>query len=117
MSQRSGVPLGVCILPAPRRNVGRAVQYPHYIHELLGNAVVCYDEITVEEIEASLPALRVLVTVGDYALSEEQKAALNAWIEAGGAWLSIGGACGMEESFGVQAEPPAYVSWGGGVCS
>lgn len=117
MSQRSGVPLGVCILPAPRKNVGRAVLCPHYIHEVLGHAGVCYDEIALEEIEASLPSLRVLVTVGEAALSEEQQAALRIWMEAGGAWLSVGGVCGMEESFGVQVEPPTYVSWGGGVCN
>src|SRR5947209_53016 len=96
MSERSGIPLGLCILPEPPQNTSRAVQYPHYVREILGHAGICHDEIQLEELETALPSLRVLATVGDCKLTEAQSDAVRAWVEAGGAWLSIGGTCGLE---------------------
>ena len=39
---------------------------------------------------------------------------LEKWIQEGGCWISIAGVCGMESTFGVTVDPPAYGSWGGG---
>ena len=34
----------------------------------------------------------------------------------GGAWLNIGGVCGMQEILGVDHLPPSFANWGGGAC-
>src|SRR5205085_2630897 len=39
------------------------------------------------------------------------------WVNAGGAWLSVGGLCGMENLFGVTRMGASYKNWGGGMRS
>ena len=111
----TGAPVGVCALPPPPRNGARTVAYPEYVHEILGHAGLCYSALGCEDIADALPRLRVLVTVGEAAFDEDLKQRLRNWVANGGAWLSVGGTCGVPELFGVQMEPPAYWSWGGGL--
>jgi peptidoglycan/xylan/chitin deacetylase (PgdA/CDA1 family) len=56
----------------------------------------------------------MLVTVGDQEFSPELKQKLTEWTNAGGAWLSIGGVCGMNDLLGVQYAPSSYANWGPG---
>jgi hypothetical protein len=116
-SSRLSSCLGVCVFAEPALNRGRTVNYPGYIHEILAHAGVCYATIPPQEFAVSLSAIRVLVTVGDEALDGATKQALQAWVENGGAWLSISGLCGLEEMLGVARLAPTYSGWGTGVRS
>lgn len=107
--------VGVCALPPPPRNSARTVAYPEYVHEILGHAGLCYAPLNCDELADALPRLRVLVTVGETAFNEDLREQLSDWVAGGGAWLSVGGTCGVPELFGVRMEPPAYSSWGGGL--
>lgn len=108
-------PLGVCSLPPRARNAPRTVSYAHYIHEILAHAGICYASLEVHEIENALPALRLLVTVGDTPLPDTTLRKLARWVEAGGAWLAIGGTAGAAPLFGVEEEPSAFVGWGSSI--
>lgn len=107
--------IGVCVPEAPPRNVPRTTSYSNYIHEILGHAGLCYRAISSEALTYELSRLKVLVTVGNGELSEDTQAALQAWVQNGGAWLAVGGTCGMHTLFGLQTRQPQYtgVGWGG----
>jgi hypothetical protein len=107
-------PLGVCILPEPRLNASRTVSYPGYVHEILQHAGLCYSTVDVDALPAALPHLAVLVTVGEASFPEELQVALREWVAQGGQWISVGGACGMADLFGVSVEKAAYASFGAG---
>jgi peptidoglycan/xylan/chitin deacetylase (PgdA/CDA1 family) len=109
------LPIGVCILPEMRPNASRTVSYPDYVHEILSHAGLCYATLAWDYLIETLPEVRLLVTVGETALSEEVKTALRLWVEGGGLWISVSGVCGMPDLFGVEVEAPAYSSWGGGM--
>jgi peptidoglycan/xylan/chitin deacetylase (PgdA/CDA1 family) len=108
-------PLGVCIWETPVAAHYLAA-YGHYCDEILGHAGVCYASIPPAALPAalaeSLPALRILLTVGETELPPALQAQLAAWVEAGGAWISVGGVCGLARLFGVAVEPPAYRLYG-----
>jgi len=108
----NGSPLGVCVLPAPPRNAPRPVRHEAYIHELLGHSGICYEAVAYEELPARLDRLRLLVTVGETPFPAELQTAVTAWVGAGGAWLSIGGVCGMGELLGASYTAPSFVLWG-----
>jgi len=108
------LPLAVCVLPPPPPNAARAVSYGDYIHEVLGHAGFCYGSVEPESLESALPGLRILVTVGEAALPDGAREALRAWVIAGGAWLAIGGTCGLPDLLGVEEERPPIDSFGGG---
>ncbi|MEZ4637826.1 MAG: hypothetical protein R2873_35105 [Caldilineaceae bacterium] len=114
MTNNLNAPLGVCVLPSPRPNAARTVSYPHYVHEILRHAGLCYDDVDFADLPARLGDLRVLVTVGDAPLGDDLRAQITAWVEDGGRWLSVGGVNGADDLFGVRAEAPAYGSFGGG---
>ncbi len=105
-------PLGVCCLPPRPRNAARTVSYGHYISEILHHAGICYASLSMEEIQQTLPALRLLVTVGDTPLPEAVKSALFQWVTNGGVWIAVGGTAGAPEMFGVEEEPATYFGWG-----
>lgn len=107
--------LGVSRWRPPAQNAARTTSYPLYINEILGHAGVGYEYINDADLFDTLEHLQILLTVGDYALPVEAKSALESWVAGGGVWVSIGGTCGMDSLFGVEVEPPAYSSWGGGV--
>src|SRR5579862_8617374 len=107
MDQESSSPLGVCILPSPPRNIGRTVRYPQYVHEILAHAGLGYASLTLEELPERLSGLKLLLTVGDGALSAELAERLRTWVEEGGAWVAVAGVCGLADLFGVEVEPPA----------
>ncbi len=107
-------PLGVCLAPAPELNFLRTVRHPDYIYEILAHAGVCRQSVDPASLPNVLPQLRVLVTVGDVLLSEAAAGALRSWVDEGGAWLAVGGTCGMADVFGVEVENAAYSCWGGG---
>jgi hypothetical protein len=102
------LPLGVCVLPVPPDNASRTVSYPHYIHEILGHAGLCYESVEFDRLESCLPDLQLLVTVGEGSFSDSTKERIQSWIENGGQWLSIAGVCGLPEWFGVELDPPDY---------
>ncbi len=107
--------LGVCVLPAAPKNWARTVSYPGYIHEILNHAGVCYQNISLSELPENLAGLKLLLTVGEYALSSDIANQLSAWVQAGGTWISIAGTAGIPELFGVEVETPESTSWGGGM--
>src|SRR5579872_6039676 len=115
MEEQIVSPLGVCVLPSPGRNAARTVCYPHYVHEILTHAGVCYAPLTLEELPERLSDLRLLLTVGESTLPAGLGERLQSWVEEGGAWIAVGGVCGLPELFGVEIESPAYSSWGGGL--
>ncbi|HEY1683188.1 MAG TPA: hypothetical protein VGG19_00365 [Tepidisphaeraceae bacterium] len=106
--------IGVCVLPEPALNRGRSVNYPGYVHEILQHAGVMYETVAVEELEEKSDSLGMLITVGDFAFAQELQKILRDWVSRGGAWLSIGGICGMEDVLGAKAASPTYSGWGGG---
>ncbi|HEY0076131.1 MAG TPA: hypothetical protein VGB77_18665 [Abditibacteriaceae bacterium] len=106
--------LGVCVFPEPAKNAPRVVRHANYIHEILGHAGLCYETLDFEALPTAFQdGLRVLLTIGEYALPDAIKAPLTAWIKNGGAWLSIAGLCDMDEILGAVPVAPSYVSWGG----
>lgn len=112
---RIGCPLGVCVLPEQPWNAPRTTAYPGYVHEILSHAGLCYDSLALDELADALGGLRILVTVGNCVLPDAAREAITAWIESGGAWLSVAGVCGLDALLGVSQQPPAYSAFGGGL--
>lgn len=110
----SNSPLAVCVLPQNAENMTRTVSYPDYIYEVLDHAGVCYARVSVDQLQGSLPDIRVLLTVGNAKLSDTLTNLLPEWVASGGAWIAISGVCGLAELFGVELEPASFSSWGGG---
>lgn len=115
VSAQIASPVGVCALPPRPRNAARTVSYARYIHEILAHAGICYTPLTMDEVENALPALRLLVTVGETSLPDSTQELLAHWVEAGGAWLAIGGTAGVPALFGVEEEPATFAGWGSGM--
>ncbi len=111
------LPLGVCVFAEAGPNAARTVSYPRYVHEILAHAGVFHEKIAPAEWEAKLAQLRVLVTVGETNLSDAVKKKLTDWVNAGGAWLSVGGLCGMDDLIGASRVAVTYKNWGGGIRS
>lgn len=111
MIESSPGSLGVCVWDTPRY-AHYLVAYGHYVHEILAHAGLCYEQIAPEALADRLPGLRLLLTVGEAEPPPALKAQLAAWLKAGGAWISIGGTCGLAEIFGVAVDPPAYRLYG-----
>lgn len=111
------LPIGVCVLPERRPNTARTVTYPHYIFEILDHAGLFHQRIDFDGLERLLDRLQILVTIGDAEFSDSFREKLTRWVENGGAWLSIGGTCGMNALLGVAPVEPEISSWGGGVRS
>lgn len=114
MNTKTLAPLAVCVLPPPQPNAARTVSYPHYIHEILDHAGICYSTVAVADLAAALPRLAVLVTVGEAVLPDDLVSPLRSWVKAGGQWIALGGVCGQEDLFGVSLEAPTYRGFGGG---
>ena len=112
MSKPVQIAVGVCVMPPPPPNRTRTAAYPDYVYEILDHAGLCYTRIAVEELEKALLGLRILVTIGDGLLEDGVQAALDQWIDAGGAWIAVGGTCGAAEAFGVEVDAPSYSGWG-----
>src|SRR5262249_44613403 len=104
--------LGVCVWSPPARNMARTVQHPAYVGEILDHAGLCYISVAETELLDRLFDLRLLLTVGEARLAPELAERLQDWVRSGGAWLSIGGTCGLSDLFGVTVEPPAQGGWG-----
>src|SRR5690348_12103856 len=101
-------PLGVCVFAEADINRARTVSYPNYVFEILAHAGAFHAPITPHDLEAKLPSLRVLVTVGEAELNESQRRKLSDWVRAGGAWLSVSGLCGMESLLGVERQKNTF---------
>lgn len=110
-THKLNAPLGVCVWSPPGRNYARSVQHPAYVWEILNHAGLCYTPVAEAELSDRLPGLRLLLTVGEAKLPPALAARLQEWVRAGGAWLSVGGVCGLPELFGVTVEPPAHGGW------
>jgi peptidoglycan/xylan/chitin deacetylase (PgdA/CDA1 family) len=111
------VPLGVCVLPEPGKNGARTVSYPNYVFEILAHAGIFHTKLAEKELEAALGELKVLVTVGEADFPPPLRKKLADWIDGGGAWLSVGGLCGMGEVLGATRLSSTFKNWGGGVRS
>jgi hypothetical protein len=117
MSNQVSSPVGVCVFADAGLNKGRSVNYPGYVHEVLAHAGVPFEPVAPEDLAGKLGGVKILVTVGEQALVDDAKAALKAWVEAGGSWLSIAGTCGLEDVVGAKQETPTYVGWATGLRS
>jgi peptidoglycan/xylan/chitin deacetylase (PgdA/CDA1 family) len=107
-------PVGVCVMPEPALNRPRVVAYPNYIDEILTHAGLCYLRVPFNQLEARLPELRLLVTVGEHPLPESLRLKLAAWLDGGGGWISIGGLCDMPQAMGAKFAT-GYQGWAGGI--
>ena len=58
-------PVGVCFPTDRAPNRARTVSYAPYIQEILSHAGVCYATVPTDQLAATLPRLRILVTVSD----------------------------------------------------
>jgi len=108
MPSKKCFPFSVCVFPEPGLNAARTVSYPTYIHEILKHAGLCYSSIDIDDISDSLDDVKLLLTIGEYELPDETADRLRSWIQDGGAWVSVGGVCGLADIFGVQPELPSY---------
>jgi hypothetical protein len=107
-------PVGVCFPTDRAPNRARTVSYAPYIQEILSHAGVCYATVPAEQLAATLPRLRILVTVSDRDFNDTLDKALREWVNAGGVWIAIGGTCGLNDLLGVDVIPAEHASWGGG---
>ena len=107
-------PVGVCFPTDRAPNRARTVAYAPYVQEILSHAGVCYATVTPAQLVATLPRLRILLTVFDRDFADDVKAALRDWVSNGGVWIAIAGTCGMGDTLGVETIPPDFSSWGGG---
>jgi hypothetical protein len=110
------VPLGICVLNAPAENKAQPVNYAQYILEILAHAGLCHERIDPRQLGQALSHLKILVTVGEQDLGLDLSQQLAAWVRNGGAWLSVGGVCGMQSVLGVDHLAPSFANWGGGAC-
>jgi hypothetical protein len=98
--------LGVCVLAKVRPNQPNCTSHSHYITEILEHAGLPFSQIELAQLS---PELKLLITVGDAPLEENEASALRQWVQDGGCWLSLGSVCGLEEVHGVQEVPsPGY---------
>lgn len=109
------IPLAVCVLDPPAPNAARTISYPEYVYEILDHSGVCYTSVAEKELADELDSIGVLMTVGEGKIPDDLKSSLESWVRNGGGCLSVGGICEMGDLFGVEAEPPAFSSWGGGL--
>jgi hypothetical protein len=107
-STTSLLSIGVCAFGAPLPTLPRGNVYAAAIGEVLAHAGLCHSAIEPDALEAALPQLRLLVTIGEGEFTDSCKETLRAWVEAGGAWLSVAGTCGVAHLFGVENQPPAF---------
>ena len=108
------LPLGVCVFSEPAPNRPRSVSYPGYVREILDHAGVGYETVSAEDLPGKLPGLKVLVTVGDAALTDAARTALRQWVKAGGAWINVCGLLGLEDLLGVESHN-TFTGWGAGL--
>src|SRR5688500_1151249 len=106
--------LGVCFPTDRAPNRARTVSYAPYIREILAHAGVCDATVPPEQVAATLPRLRMLLTVFDRDFNDATKKAVREWVDNGGVWIAVGGTCGLGDVLGVEVVPPEFASWGGG---
>lgn len=103
--------LGVCVWDIARY-AQYAVAYPQYVFEILDHAGLCYERVAPADLAARLPQIRLLLTVGESDPPPALHEQLTEWVRAGGAWISVGGVCGLGDLLGVQVQPAAYKLYG-----
>ncbi len=109
--QQTQSPLGVCVWDIARY-AHYTVAYPQYVYEMLDHAGLCYERVAPSDLAARLPQLRLLLTIGESDLPAALREQLAAWVAAGGAWISVGGVCGLGDLLGVRLQPAAYRLYG-----
>ena len=96
-------------------NRAQPVNYPEYMFEILAHAGLCFARVEPANLREELSKLKILLTVGEQEFDDALKQALGDWVRSRrGAWLSVGGVCGMSELLGVQNAIANYPNWGGG---
>ena len=104
------MPVGLCVLPLVK-NRGRSVSYPAYMNEILSHAGLCYTGIDYENLPENLGSVEILITVGETEFPDDMKKKLASWVKEGGAWISVGGVCGMSDLLGARILLPSYKAW------
>lgn len=105
--QPAHLPLAVCVLPTSPGGRNRWNEHPAYIHEILAHAGLAYEAVAFDQLGDRLERVGLLVTVGETAAPEFCEA-LADWIRRGGAWLGLGGLCGLSDELGLEPVPPAF---------
>src|SRR5437867_13390815 len=84
-------------------NRPRTLRHAGYVREILAHAGLFYDEVPRGWLAdpGQSPSPAALLLVGDAALTADEAAALERWIEAGGSLIGIGSHSGAPELFGV----------------
>jgi hypothetical protein len=99
-------------LPANR---SRTCSYAAYVREILAHAGCFFEEIARDHIITSSHH-HIIILAGDAALTSDEAAGLEAWIEAGGCLIGIGSHSGAPALFGVREDrDESLTGWGVGV--
>jgi hypothetical protein len=106
----------VCIAPPPARNRPSTVVHAGYVREILAHAGIPFEEVARDRLPSALAPETILLMVGDLSLSQEEVAALEAWVAGGGALVGVGATSGAAGLFGVVEDLPEGVAgWGVGL--
>ncbi len=83
-----------------------------YVDEVLRHAGLSYEPLSVAQLDAALQQrTRLLLLVGDVALTDAQRTQLGDWVQQGGALIGLGGTSGLDELFGVTRGKPVMEGW------
>ncbi|MDD5597158.1 MAG: hypothetical protein PHV82_04395 [Victivallaceae bacterium] len=102
------IPVGVCLLKSPESNCPYSVLYPEYVTEILRHAGICFEMIENRSLFPRLDEIGVLITVGEQIFTDTEQKILSAWLKKRGAWISIGGICGMNNFWNASAAKSIY---------
>jgi hypothetical protein len=106
--------LALHIPPAPPPNRPRTLSHPTYLREILAHGGLFYEEVSRDQVIRP-SGHQVIILTGDAALTPDEAAALEAWIEAGGCLIAIGSHSGQPSLFGVREDREESVTgWGVG---
>ncbi|MFA5189610.1 MAG: hypothetical protein WC740_02730 [Verrucomicrobiia bacterium] len=94
-------------------SVSPTVPSSMYLVEVIQRAGFFYDQLPPGETSHA----RVFVLAGEHKLSNDQRAKLTAFVENGGALVSLGGLHGMQKLFGVESVSSSSTNKGWGASS
>ncbi len=99
--------IGVCPMSAKGKMGAGSIPvvpnpFERFTCELFAYCGLLVEWLTPSELASKVDSLDVLITIGDRALSEEEGAALRAFVQGGGVWIALGGVCALPELFGVR---------------
>src|SRR5262245_4594206 len=101
--------VGLCVAPRSAPNRAGTTLCHFYVREILAHAGLWAAEVERDALAAALDAadgFRVLLLAGDLALDAEETAALQRWVEEGGALIGVGATSNADALWGVERESP-----------